>query len=105
MRRDEIDFDTFKKNFIDQPDGYFPVYAAFKENDDGDLEKVVQIDMICEWRLTDGKVQFFEVPFETEEQFNQIMGYLGVAADLLNKAVLGHFAKLKLVEGEPKHVR
>ena len=70
MERQEIDFATFKENFIQKPDGYFPVYSFLN---DGEYLKVVKMDMICEWRLTDGKVKFIEVPFETEEQFNEIV--------------------------------
>jgi len=93
MLRDTIDFDTFKEHFIDQPDGYFPVYASFEEVDDEDMPedaqyyKVVELDMICEWRMPDGKVKFIQVPFETKEQLEAIVAYLHVAAGLLHEAI------------------
>ena len=81
------EFDAFDEHFIQSPDGYMPVYAQFEEDDDGECQKVVLLDMICEWRLHDGKVKFIEVPFETEEQFNAIIEYLKVAAKLLFDAI------------------
>ena len=104
MRRNTIKFDEFKKNFIDQPDGFFPVYSAIEENGDwegegaGQYFKVIQIDMICEWRLTDGQVKFLAVPFENEQQFNEIMAYLRVTADLLNKAILNRVSKMSFAD-------
>lgn len=98
MRRQRIEFDEFKENFITKPDGYFPVCSEFAENDYSENLRVVQMDMICEWRLPDGKIIFVEVPFETEEQLNEIKEYLKVAAGLLNKAILEKIDKLSYAE-------
>ncbi len=102
MRRDRIDFDTFKTNFIDQPDGYFSVCASFNEDYHGECLRALQLDMICEWRMTDGKVKFVEVPFDTEEQFNALVAYLRVTADLLNKAIVGGIDELKYADTKPE---
>lgn len=97
-RHQEISFEEFKENFIKQPDGFFPVYSAFEESDNGELLRILNLDMICEWRLTDGKVKFLSVPFETEEQFNEIVAYLKVTAELLNKAILKRVDELSYAE-------
>lgn len=94
MRRDTISFEDFKKHFIDQPDGYFSVYAGFEEDDESENLRILNLDMICEWRLTDGKVKFVSVPFETEEQFNRIIAYLKVTAAMLNEAILKRVGEL-----------
>jgi len=87
MRRDTIEFDDFEKHFIQNPDGYFPVYSAFEEDDNSNHLKVVEMDMICEWRLSDSKVKFVRVPFETEEQFRKIVAYLRETSNLLHTAI------------------
>lgn len=102
MRRDRIDFDTFKTNFIDQPDGYFSVYSVFNEDYESDNIRVLLLDMICEWRMDDGKVKFVEVPFDTEEQFNALVAYLRVTADLLNKAIVERIDELKYADAKPE---
>ncbi len=97
-RHQEISFEDFEENFIKQPDGYFPVYSCFDEDDDGENIRVVKLDMICEWRLSDEKVKFLAVPFETEEQFDKIIVYLKVTAELLNKAILSKIDQMKFAE-------
>ncbi len=101
--RDTLTFEEFDEHFIQSPDGLFPVYSGLEEDDDGEYLKVMQVDMICEWRmsefsitnlLTDDKVKFIAVPFETKEQFDKIMEYLKVAADLLNQAILERLSKI-----------
>ena len=96
--REVIDFESFKKHFIDQPKGFYPVYSEIKELYDGTLAPVMQIDMICEWRLPDGKVKFIEVPFDGHRQFEQIIKYLKVAANLLNEEILIGIDSLKYVD-------
>lgn len=98
MRREQIDFETFKENFINQPDGFFPVCSEFEESNNGELLRILNLDMICEWRLPDGKIKFLAVPFETEEQFDEITAYLKVAAELLNAAILERIDELKYAE-------
>lgn len=105
MRRKRIKFDEFKENFINKPDGYFPVYSSFTENDYSEHLRIVEMDMICEWRLPDGKIIFVEVPFDTEEQLNEIKAYLKVACDLLNKEIHRRVDELSFadtVEGNGK---
>lgn len=98
MRRQNISFEEFKKVYINQPDGFFPVYSRFAENDYSEPQRILCLDLICEWRLDDGKVQFLEVPFANEEQFNEIIAYLKVAADLLNKAILERIDSLNYTD-------
>ena len=87
MKRDVIDFNSFKKNFIDAPWGYHPVDSAITENNNGEYEKSVDMDMICRWRLGDGKVKFIVVPFETEQQLSEITTWLLKAAESLEKEI------------------
>jgi hypothetical protein len=94
MKRDRISFEDFKNSFIAQPDGYFPVYSCLDEDYEGEPLRVFRLDMICEWRLTDGKVKFLEVPFDTKEQFDEMVAYLRVATDLLNKAIVEQIGEL-----------
>jgi hypothetical protein len=98
MRRDETDFATFKANFIDNPDGYFPVHSCFAEDDDGEPLRVFKIDMICEWRLSDGKLKFLAVPFETEEQFDAIMRYLRLTTYMLREKIHDRLEQLKFAD-------
>ena len=90
-----ISFTEFKNNFINQPDGFMPVYAYFHENNDGVLEKTVKIDMICEWRITDGKFNFLSVSFNNENELNEIKEYLKVCANILSKKIIKNAESLK----------
>lgn len=94
MSRMHYTFEEFKEVYIAQPDGYFSVYSSFDENDDGENLRVVKLDMICEWRLPDGKVRFIEVEFSTKEQLDEIVSYLKLTADMLNKAILERIDRL-----------
>jgi len=71
-----VPFVDFKKHYIDRPDGFYPTDVYFHEDNDGKLQKTVMLDMVCPWRLGDGKIQFIRVPFETEEELDAIKGYL-----------------------------
>jgi hypothetical protein len=99
MHRDSIDFDTFRDNYIAHAEGgFYPVYSKFEESHNGNNLRVVQMDMICEWRLDDGKIRFIEVPFDTEDQFNQIVAYLKACAGYLNAAILERIDELKFAD-------
>lgn len=95
MKRERIDFATFKEHFIQQPDGYFSVYADFAEDYEGEYLKVLHLDMICEWRLSDGKAKFVEVPFDTAEQHAELIEYLRVTAKMLNEAIITRINELE----------
>lgn len=98
MFRKQFTFAEFKDQFIDHPDGYMPVYSSFKEDHYSNKLPVLEIDMICEWRLTDNKVLFVRVGFESEEEFDQIIEYLRHTAYLLNKAILKNINRLNFVD-------
>jgi hypothetical protein len=102
MKRDRIDFATFKANFIDHPDGYFSVYSNLEEDYEGNRVRLLLLDMICEWRLDDGCIKFVEVPFDTEEEFKQLIAYLRVTAGLLNAAILERIGELSYTESRPE---
>lgn len=88
MIRDVIEFDSFKKNFIDAPWGYFPVCSAITEDDNGEYENSVNVDLICEWRLPDGKIKFIVVTFETQEQLHQISNWILKGAEALKNEII-----------------
>jgi hypothetical protein len=89
VRREHITFEEFKEHFIDHPDGYFSVYSAFAErHDDGSPLRRVELDMICEWRMSDAKVRFLSVEFSTEDEFDQIVEYLKLTAKMLHDAIV-----------------
>ncbi len=105
MKRERIDFATFKEYYINHPNGYFPVYSSFDEDYEGDALRLMDMDMICEWRLDDGKVRFIEVPFDTEEEFKELVGYLHVTASLLNKAIVERIGELDYATTKPESQR
>lgn len=88
MRREVIEFEKFKENFIDSPWGYYPVYASITENDEGGYEKSVELDMICHWRLCDGKVAFITVPCKNTEQFDAVANWVKAGADALKNEII-----------------
>ncbi len=107
MKRDRIDFEMFKANFIVRPDGWFPggylpVHSTFGEDCEGDSLRVLNLDMICEWRLADGKIMFVEIPFTTEDEFNQLVEYLRFAADFLHKTILKDIDALDYLATKPE---
>ena len=95
MQRVRIDFETFKEHFIEKPDGFFPVYSRFESDYHGEYLRLLKLDMICEWRLDDGMIKFIEVPFDTEEQYKQLISYLLVVASMLNKAIINNIGRLE----------
>lgn len=95
MKRETIDFDSFKQHFIEAQWGYFPVCSAITEN-----EKSVEIDLICEWRLSDGKIKFVVVPFETKDQLAQIVAWLFSGAEILKKEIDRHIVEHVVVESK-----
>ena len=106
MRYESISFEDFKENYIAHADGgYYPVYAWFDEDDESNNLKVVQMDMICQWRLGDGKIRFLEVPFETKEELNEIIAYLKACLQYLHNDISEKIGELEvagqeLMEGE-----
>lgn len=93
MTRRVISFNEFRSNFIARPDGYFPVHASIGEREIIH-DNTVEIDLICECRLTDGKVLFLAVLFDGQEEFDAIRAYLHTAAALLYRAICKNFERL-----------
>lgn len=94
MNRTHLSFADFKRNWIDQPWGYYPVWVAIAEDGDGDPIRGVVLDLICEWRLSDGKVCFIEVEFQTEEELRQIKEWVAAGASALRDATNDRIKKL-----------
>lgn len=96
MTYQTIDFPTFRENFINHAKGgFYPVHSSIATDEDENRLKFVKMDMICEWRLTDAKVKFIEVGYETDEEFNEIVQYLKDCAGHLNTAILENIDTLK----------
>ncbi len=88
MHRQVMTFEEFDRVFMSTFGGYLPVYASNHENDAGTLTNAVDLDLICEWRLADGKVKFVTVTFTDREQFDRIAVYLINAVEALRAAIL-----------------
>jgi len=103
MSRKHYTFAEFKKFIVPYADGgYYPVYSALAEDDNSNKLRTIQLDMICEWRLPDGKVIFAEVDFETEDELNQILDYLRLSAEFLNKDILKRINKISFPPEVPE---
>jgi hypothetical protein len=64
---------------------YSPVDFFQDEDDQGNSKNVICLDMLCLWRLADGKVLFAEVPFNNKEELEAILTYIEEAADRFHK--------------------
>ncbi len=96
MQRQKVLFREFRKQFYDNPNGgYYPVHSCIGEGEDGKAKKTLCIDLICEWRLADGKVLFIEVPFDSEEEFMAIIEYLDGAHIFLTMAIVNNINRLR----------
>jgi len=98
MRRETISFVDFKTHFIDDPspDAYVPVEYFFEEDEEtGEELRILKIDLICHWRLHDGKVRFYSVPFETLEEFNELVEYLRLINDSFHTHLREEIDKLQ----------
>ena len=94
MQRDRLTFNQFKGIFADNVGkGYMPVYAYTPDEEEDEVD-VVYIDLICEYRIPDGKVKFLAVQFENNEQFNEIVAYLETSADGLRDKILANVNSL-----------
>ena len=107
MHREIITFSEFKKHFIDQPnpDCYVPVYYSFEEDETGEELRILNIDLICNWRLSDGKVKFYSVPFDDDKQFNELIQYLLKINDVFHQYLRDCIGKLgNPVKGNDRYV-
>lgn len=93
-----IEFNEFKEHFIDHPNGYFSVHSSLEEDEEGNSLKVVNLVFICEWRMDDKPPMFYSVLFDTEDEFNQIVEYLKVTTDLLNKSILKNIESMRFAD-------
>lgn len=88
MRRESMSFSDFEEQWINAPFGYVPVHVAIIEDDDGVFRPGVDMDMLVNWRLGDGKVLFLTVEVETPEQLDIIMAWCREAADWLRDEIV-----------------
>ncbi len=78
MKRSRFTFQMFQQVFFGVEGGYRPIYVQFTTgNEPGDPPPTaLQIDMVCEWRISDGKVMLLEVEFESKQELEAIKEYL-----------------------------
>lgn len=95
MHRTSLTFEKFKINYIDNMFGYLPVYSFLGEDNFGRPLKIIKIDLICEWRVHDGKVMFLQVSFDNQQEFDQILKWLKDGADYLNSEITRRLNDLK----------
>lgn len=96
--RHEFNFADFKRDYIDSPKGWMAVYASFEESHYSEQLRTLKIDMICEWRLDDGKLHFVQVDFETEDELEQLKAYLRSMANELREEIVKRVDKLLFSE-------
>lgn len=63
--------------------GYFTVWAELDEDD----PLKVNLDLICEWRLVDGKLLFLQVTCSSEDEVRGVLGHVKAEADMLAQAI------------------
>lgn len=98
MIRARLNFADFKTAYMSSSGfGYYPVYVSLTESSDSVFLPIFNLDMICEWRLPDGKIKFIQVPYETKEEFEEMKEYLRKAAEALCKAITERIDRLLMV--------
>jgi len=71
-----ITFAEFQPH-LDNPDsGWAVVWAALDSDDDGIIQSAVVLEMVCPFRLLDGKINLLRIPFDTLEQLEAIKDYV-----------------------------
>lgn len=99
MQRDKLTFRMFKGIFMDHVGkGFTPIYCSMADEEDDEVD-VIYIDLICEYRLIDGKVKFLAVSFDNDKQFNDIIAYLKESADHLHIAITSNINRMVANKG------
>jgi hypothetical protein len=97
MQRQSLTVDELVQNI---QNSWMPVYSAFAESNQGVLLRTLEVDLICEWRLPDGKVRFVKVKFETEAEFQTLVESLKKGADNLHQEIHQRISKLRFADTE-----
>lgn len=82
MHRTIVGFGLFVKVFAPEEGGYLAVWAGGSE-----MKGEYDIDLICRWRIPDGKVQFVKVVCTNESEFKTLVKYLKACAKVLAKEI------------------
>jgi hypothetical protein len=99
MTRQTITIQDLKDNIKYE---WRPVCAEFDEDEEGNNQQIVKVDLICEWRMPDRKILFVEIPYETDEELKEIVAALQGSIEPFAKALAEKFGKLK--EEKPSDV-
>lgn len=77
--RERFSFNSFKITYIDVSGGYTPIWCGVGET-------TVYIDLVCHWRLADGKVKFVQVELSEggTAQHQQLQELRNYVTDRLN---------------------
>ena len=69
MRNVTYTFEEFKEIYFEDFDGFMPTYAFYEDG-------ALNIEMIVNWRLLDGKIRVAEIRTSNPEHITQINEYL-----------------------------
>lgn len=73
-RYERLPFAQFKEGY-GAGGGYQPAWVGGGSEDDPDA-KIITMDLICYFRLTDRKVRFLEVEYGTQEELDYIRAWV-----------------------------
>lgn len=62
--------------------GYLPVSVCMKDGG-----AAVRVDMICQWRLRDGKILFLEIPFDNKTELEAVLDVVQAGIEALATAI------------------
>jgi hypothetical protein len=73
----DMNFDEFKKEYIDNLEGYLPTYIGADEEFNRNGFMRLDVEMIAPSRMTDGPSRFFRVisVIVNKDQYNQMIQY------------------------------
>lgn len=96
--RKTISFADFQINFMGIVNGYgwLPLdYTLQEDGYTGEHQKVLNLDMVCHWRISGGKFILVSVTFENEAEFNELIDYCKKAVSVLQAKLLEDIENLK----------
>jgi hypothetical protein len=81
MDRQRLTFNEFMRDYQSRPTAFLAVNAKLATDEHDRPRKVLQMDIICTHKLAANTVRFVEVPFDTKEQYDDLIAYLKWAAE------------------------
>lgn len=93
MQRTRMTFAQFDEQFIVKGGLFLPIHSKLATNCNGERVKIFEIDLIREWHDSD-KLRSVAVEFDTQEQYDRMVVYLKLSADLLRQSLLSNIDTL-----------